>query len=383
MLFAVSTLIKAARVYKDDDHDDEDAWLDDSDWLRLFNVEYAQLYPRWVKAGLVVPKYTDALLSATTTALTGVMAIAGVAKLEDGRYTPLEHLQPRLGRSPWLTSNTGPGKGWVSYGSGDNLTIEVSPPPNDLTFTGAVYATVDMGMAGFFLSYNIGSNLPTVRAPLAGAAGNGIQIRMYSLTFDTLPTGVPNTVGVYAVGGDTKNIAIVVCTDAGNPSGTPVTTVPQMEALIDASGYLVVTADHQNRASWSGTPNAFDIAGYAIHSSAPNAVATTAGGIDAIGNFYVRYYAVPAYLTAITDTVELPYGADERLVLGMADRAGIKDSTVSRNIKEMKADADAQLAFLASGRGDGPRVRRLVRAPHNDRFAAPFTTDPRLWYYCY
>lgn len=234
MQFAISELVRAARVYKDDDHDDEDAWLDDADWLRLFNVEYALLYPRWVRSNIVTPQYTDTPLTATTTALTGVMAIAGVAKLEDGRYTPLPHLQASLGRTPWVGSNPGQATGWLAYGSGDNLTIELNPPPSDI----------------------------------------------------------------------------------------------------------------------------------------------------ASATYVVRYIPRTNYFTSLAQTVELPYGADERLVLGMADRAGIKDSTVSRKVMEKMADADAALAFLGNSRGDGARVRRLSRAPHNDRFAAPFASDPRYFYFC-
>lgn len=235
MQFAVSELIRGARVYVDDDHDDEDAWLDDTDWLRLFNVEYAALYPKWVRAGLITPPFVDAPLTATSTAISNVLAIAGVAKLEDGRYCELEHVQPRLGRSPFLDTRVqSQASGWLAHGTGDNLTVELTPPPSD----------------------NTGSN------------------------------------------------------------------------------------------------------------------------------YVVRYITRPNYLTSVADTIELPYGADERIVLGLADRAGIKSRDVSRKVMEKIQDADASLAFLIAGRGDGPRVRRVGRAPlRNDRFAAPFSGGSRYWTY--
>lgn len=230
MQFAISELIRAARVYKDDDHDDEDAWLDDADWLRLFNVEYAYLYPRWVRQNLVTPPYTDLVMSANAQSVTGVLAIAGVAKLVDGRYTELPQLQPALGRAAFIDYIDGPPTGWSAYGTGDELTVSV----------------------------------------------NGI------------------------IGSDT---------------------------------------------------------------------------------YVIRYIERPAYFTATTDTVELPYGADERLVLGMADRAGIKDSTVSRKVMEKIMDADAALTFLGSGRG-AAKVRRLGRAPlRTQRYAAPFANDARYFFY--
>lgn len=230
MQFAISELIRAARVYKDDDHEDEDSWLNPADWLRLFNVEYAQLYPRWVRAGLIVPPYTDTPMTDITTVINNVLAIVGVARKDGNRYYPLEHLQPQLGHSPWLDTDAGNHSvGWVARGTGDNLTVELTPPPSDA------------------------------------------------------------------------------------------------------------------------------------------------------GNYIVRYITRPAYFTSADDTVELPYGADERLVLGMADRAGIKDSTTSRKVSEKIFDADAQLNFLAFGRGGGPRVRRVNRYRlRNDRFASPFP-DVRYW----
>lgn len=231
MTFLWSSLIQRARVYKDDDHDDEDSWLDPADWLNLFNVEYALLYPRWVRSSLISPAPTTTNFTGSTVAITGVLAVVGVARVEGNRYYPIQPLQSEAGRAPWLDSaDVGRSIGWIAHGTGDDLTVTLYPT-------------------------------------------------------------------------------------------------------------------------------------------------------EAAGTYAIRYITRPAYATSVSSSVDLPYGGDERLVLGVADRAGIKDSSVSRNIKELKAEADAALNFLAAGRGPGLRVRVVGRTFRNDRFASPFPADPRGWHY--
>jgi hypothetical protein len=359
MQFVVSDLIKAARVYKDDDHGDEDAWLDDADWLRLFNVEYASLYPRWVRAGLIVPDYVDKILQGRTTALNSVLAISGVARKDGTRWYPLEHLQPRLGRAPFLNEDTGTSVGWLARGAGDNFTLELTPPPNNLQYTApsnGTPATLDMSTV---LGQGLMSIDTVLRMKTPGTTEIGIRL-------------IPD-----AVGGDpywTQQSAV----EWRYHWDWTAHDTEDFEASIAADSSLpfeVATPSTVNEA-WTNWND--------IQSRTLWAVQFVGGTepVEEAGNYYVRYYVRPDYFTSASDTVELPYGVDERIVLGMADRAGIKDSTVSRNIKELKFEHDAQLNFLIFGRGDGPRVRRINRTPlRTDRFASPFPTDPRYWLY--
>lgn len=100
---------------------------------------------------------------------------------------------------------------------------------------------------------------------------------------------------------------------------------------------------------------------------------------DTTGTYVVRWLPTLAYATDATTTVDLPYGGDERLVLGIAKRANVKDSHNSLLLADLIKDADAELNFTAFGRAnnDGPRVRTARSTP---RFTG-FSTDPSLWRY--
>lgn len=92
------------------------------------------------------------------------------------------------------------------------------------------------------------------------------------------------------------------------------------------------------------------------------------------GAYKIRFIATPVAVTSATSTVEIPFGADERLVLGMARRALLKESGASRRLDEELRDADAELGFLSFGRLQ-PRVRRK-------EFRTPlFELDPSRWRY--
>jgi hypothetical protein len=228
MTFTWQELIDRARFYVDDDHDGDDAgWVDPSAWLRLFGVEYSQQYRRWVRAGLVAPKPTDTEFDGpvTSTPITGVLAVIGVAELIGTNYRVLRPSQTQDGRHPFRNPRTGPATSWEAHGGGDTLTIELDPA-------------------------------------------------------DT-------------------------------------------------------------------------------------------------GSYVARYIARPARPTSVSASVEVPDGADERLVLGAARRAHVKESSRSAAIDALILEADAELNFMAHSRrhGESPLVRRLP--PSSTRFV----TDPALYRY--
>lgn len=236
MQFVWNDLIDRARVYIDDDHKETDGWISPTNWLTLFNVEYAQLFRKWVRAGLIAPAYTETPFSGSSTSLSGVLAIVGVAQDMGSYRRPVFPAQSVYGRAPFWggTMDSGPSMSWAASGTGDNLTLTLDPPDS------------------------------------------------------------------------------------------------------------------------------------------------------ATSNYLVRWIAAPAYATDATTTVELPYGGDERLVLGAARRALVKDSTASQSINALIADADADLNFLAFGRanGDSPRVRRVTPlAKARTWQLGSFPSDPRFWTY--
>jgi hypothetical protein len=229
MQFTWEALISRARLYVDDDHDDDKGWLTPAKWLMLGQVEYAQLYRRWATASLIAPEPTDATLEIGTP-LEGVLAIIGVAEVYGGdSISGYRVLRPGLqyGAKPFRTPVNAPADSWEAYGAGDSITVVLRPE---------------------------------------------------------------DTSGVYVV----------------------------------------------------------------------------------------RYVPSFNYTTDPTDTVELPFGGDERLVLGMARRAHLKDSAASALLERLIGEADANLNFLAFARaGQNGRVVK----PYRD-LSTPgqqFNSDPRMW----
>lgn len=232
MTFTWQELIDRARTYLDDDHNDTEGFIKPERWLSLANVEYAQLYRKWVRMGLVAPAPTDTSFSSThTKALTGVLAIVGVAEdLGDGHHRVLAPAQSSFGQSPfWGHTSSSPGCYWAATGSADALTVTLEPRPTS-------------------------------------------------------------------------------------------------------------------------------------------------------GNYFVRFIPTVAYATLISASIDLPYGADERLVLGIAKRAKLKESGASGALERLLMEADQELNFAAFSKlNDSPRVRKVRRPPYNRPPGFPAT--PSLYRY--
>lgn len=216
--FTAQEILDRAKVYVDDDHADQKSWITDAKWLAIFNAEYAILYKRWVRSGLMQPTISQSSFTTTTKVLTGCLAVIGVARDNGGSITMLQPAQPVVGRDAFwrsATEPTGPSVRWSAEGLGDGLTIILDPVPDD----GATYI--------------------------------------------------------------------------------------------------------------------------------------------------VRYVPTPTAKTALSDTIELPFGGDERLVLGMARRAHLKDSGASQLLERLIIEADTELGFSAGGVVNGPRVMRRGQNPYS------------------
>lgn len=226
MQFTWQELIDRAMVYVDNDHDEDKGWMPAPKALQISQVEFAQLYRRWVTAGLIVPEPVDQTLTADP--VEGVLAIIGVAEAYGGAtitgYRVLESGQTHEVK-PFRTPVDAPACEWQAFGFGDSITVKIRPE---------------------------------------------------------------DTAGVYVV----------------------------------------------------------------------------------------RYIPRPEYATDSTDTVELPYGMDERLVLGMARRFHLKDSSNSQLLNGLIADADATLNLAAFGRTwqNGRQVSPVRSTPRNS-----FCMNPLSW----
>lgn len=108
---------------------------------------------------------------------------------------------------------------------------------------------------------------------------------------------------------------------------------------------------------------------------------------DLGGNYVVRWLPVPPDPKSLDDMVDIPRGADERLVLGLARRAHLKESGASALLEKLIGEADAELQFAATGRLDNqaPKVRRVRPDFHRRRWpqlsTTEFPTDPNYWMY--
>jgi hypothetical protein len=224
-------LVDRARVYLDDDHEDDNGWLSEESWIRLANVEYAQLYRRWCRQGLISPAWTDAAFTGYTTTVSGVLATIGVAEdLGSGEYRLLTPAQSVFGRSPTYGYTTGKSAHWFATGTADQLVYTLEPRDS--------------------------------------------------------------------------------------------------------------------------------------------------------GSYFVRYLPTVTPADALEDSLSIPFGADERMVLGLARRAKLKEGAASALLERLIMEADAELNFAAFGRAndDSPRVRRTNRS-HEAYQAGYFPTNPAAYRY--
>ncbi len=241
MQIAWSEVISRARLYIDDDHAETNGWIADPKWLIMAQVEYEQLYRRWIRSGLIGPEPTDVLFTGPSTDLDGVLAIVGVAAavgtvtvgtdpaIASGQFRTLRPLQVTNGRKPFRNTLDVPGLGWEAFGTGDACTVRVRPD-------------------------------------------------------------------------------------------------------------------------------------------------------DSSGQYVVRFLSTPERTTDASDTVEVPFGGDERLVLGLARRAMVKESGSSALINGLIQDADAELNFSASARnGTGWAVRVPERRRGYAALWANWAQDRTLW----
>lgn len=123
-----------------------------------------------------------------------------------------------------------------------------------------------------------------------------------------------------------------------------------------------------------------DVTGLAREWYATGSADTLAIGlypVDTGHSYIVRYITRPALVTDTAAAYDGPDGSDERIVLGMARRALIKESAASRRLDDEIRDADAELNMTAWGRRDAPLVRRVTPS----RLRTLWPVEPGRWVY--
>lgn len=96
-----------------------------------------------------------------------------------------------------------------------------------------------------------------------------------------------------------------------------------------------------------------------------------------VGEYTVKWVQMVPYAVDPSAIVDLPAGADERLVLGLAKRALVKDSARSSPLEELIALQDAQISFSASS-----QIRPAAKVSPSNRYNYGMSSiDPRQWRY--
>lgn len=97
---------------------------------------------------------------------------------------------------------------------------------------------------------------------------------------------------------------------------------------------------------------------------------------DTATTYTVRWIPAPGAAAVVTDQLALPSGGDERLVLGTARRATVKDGARLSLLEQLLTEQDAEETFVATARAGGFAARRK---PHHRR--GRFSDNPRDWYF--
>lgn len=97
---------------------------------------------------------------------------------------------------------------------------------------------------------------------------------------------------------------------------------------------------------------------------------------DQVTTYTVRWIPTPGIVTADSDLIALPSGGDERLVIGTAMRATVKDGARLSLLEQLRTEMDAEETFNAVARAGGLAARRKHRH-HRNRYS----DNPRDWYF--
>lgn len=129
MQHLASDLIAAARTLVDDDHEDDDSFIDPDRWLQFLNWELTELYWRLVRMGAVQPALTEATFAGPNTTISA-RAVHSVGRDYGSYVQPLRNNQSLTGHHAiWVPSSapTSDATEWFVTGDGDSLTVQLYP----------------------------------------------------------------------------------------------------------------------------------------------------------------------------------------------------------------------------------------------------------------
>lgn len=337
-------VIDRARMYANDDmNDNKGALLKPARWFQLFNSLYKRLYRQWLRAGLISPAPVDEEFTGPQVRLRGVLAIQGVVRctikgyrdavvdLYDYVEQVTNHTYYRLkeyigSERPTFTVAPGMTASLVMVGNAITLTYD----PNSTT----VNDVNDLVFASDFMEL--------VRIP--GVSDETV--------LDDLKSAQYWAYDARALGGE------VLMSEYQ-------TLWPEQRFSRDKRPFGI--AEPAPGMKWTATGLAADEV--TVRLTPPD---------DSAQSYVVRYYEVPEDVTATTDTVVIPDGADNYLALKLAKMAAMTEGGFSRSMEKEIIDEEAQLGFTAAAMLP-PRLKAGKSTPRVGPNGFPLYPSDWIW----
>lgn len=336
----VSDIVGGARAWANDDHNDnKGALIKPERYLQFLSILYRSVYRRWVRSSLISPEPVDKEFTGPLTRLSGVLAVKGVARgTISGFQGAMFNIQTFLEAVPevWLRlvqydGNERPRFYFESAGSlalvenGRDTTVQFVP---GVTTTEQVMELIVTDSSYWEVAeYDTDADLNTVLD----------DIKIISLT---------------EIDGGEVQMSEFVLLDARQrwrQEKKPFTTRFNAAAV-----------------AWEG------------FGAGSNITLKLIPADDSEQKYVVRYHEIPGNITALTQTIEVPEGGDEWLMLKLAEWAMGTEGGASKTLQTQIYNAEAQLGFAS-----GEALRQQLSSgstPRTDRSMWPLSTVDWVWF---
>lgn len=341
MNFTWLELIDRARVYADDDHKETPGWIAPEKWMALAQVEYRQLYRKWLRMGLINVEPTDLEFKGPSAKQRATVDVAALTSPYDAV------IKTKV------------------YGSAANEIL---------------FRLDDSGTgSGTLVNYPPDITLP--------AGANVFQFQPGVTTWGDLDSALTGSDYFDLITASTLPLTVFTLDEAtfskgGRDDVEGVLAIVGVAEAVD-DGYRPLRAQHHaGRKPFRTNADAVAEEWSAFGAGDNLTIKLYPADTDSSRTYVLRYIEAPGNVTDTSLTVELPYMGDERLVLGILQRAGIKEASRLGLVDKAILDADAELAIEANSKDQegGRRVRINPRPPRSTP-SAGFPYSRYFWLY--
>jgi hypothetical protein len=340
MEFPWIDLVDRVRFYADDDHQEgpNEGWVGNDKYMGFLQLEYREQYRKWLRDGLISVDPIDAEFVGSTAKVYATLPTLPLHPGYDGVIRAKAN--GKLGNTILMRFD--------DSGTGTGTLVEEAAGVNPAYLRGDAVFRFEAGV--------------TTWQDFEEALTD-------SILFDLITPA---------------SIAGVFTAEDSVISAGGADYVPRVLALIGVAElqsdgcYRPLAPDTiYGRKPWRNTT--LEGCSFEYHcSGAGDALTITLYPRDESGTYVVRYIQVPLAVTDTSATVELPHIADERLVLGALQRAGIKETVRTGLVSEAILRADYELTRESASRNkeEGMLIRRVSRSTPGE-----LSGDPALWRY--